>query len=154
MPDVTWIKEYTKYKQQGAQPFDWGGLIFLDPPTPSPTRKTDKHTLVYSKGPKESLHKADPKLEARIICGTRKCDHFTVQISAWVGNAELASKCMMAPLLHTCLPLSITWFNKWSHVFKLVTFSNPHISLNSKPGQRPFYYRVVRLQSMGWDYHI
>lgn len=152
MPDVTCTNMNQRiYKVQTAkctQPFE-SGLIFLDP-----TRKTDKHTLVYSKGPKESLHKADPKFQARIICGTRKCDHFTVQISAWVGDAELASKCMMAPLLHTCLPLSITWFNKWSHVFKLVTFSNPHISLNSKPGQRPFYYRVVRLRSMGWDYHI
>ena len=80
MPDVTCTNMNQRiYKVQTAkctQPFE-SGLIFLDP-----TRKTDKHTLVYSKGPKESLHKADPKFQARIICGTRKCDHFTVQISA------------------------------------------------------------------------
>lgn len=161
MPDVTCTnmnRRIYKYKQQSAQPFE-SGLIFLDPTTPSTTRNTDKRTLVYSK---ESLHwcKADQKLAARIICGARNFDHVTVplkEMRTLPNKSQLKSVTqnspMMSPLLHTSLR-SLTWFNKWSHVFKLVTFSNPHISLNSKSGQRPFYYRVVRLQSMGWDYHI
>ena len=55
MPDVPGTnmnQRIYKYKQQSALPFE-SGLILLDPTTPSPTRKTDKHTLVYSK---ESLH--------------------------------------------------------------------------------------------------
>ena len=108
--------------------------------------------------------KADQKLAARIICGARKFDHVTVPLKKlrWLPNkSQLESVTQNSPpnvgWLRSCillLEVSITWFNKWSHVFKLVTFSNPHISLNSKSGQRPFYYRVVRLQSMGWDYHI
>ena len=165
MPDVTCTnmnQRIYKYKQQSAQPFE-SGLIFLDPTTPSTTRNTDKHTLVYSK---ESLHwcKADQKLAARIICGAGKFDHVTVplkELRRLPNKSQLKSVTQNSPpnvwCLRSCillLEVSITRFNKWSHVFKLVTFSNPHISLNSKSGQRPFYYPVVRLQSMGWDYHI